>query len=300
MTYEIQNNIEDLEICAKECRAPGQAEAYRIRIDDKHFVVHDSVMTGRQLLNTAGLKPLEEHLIYLITWAGILEDIGLEETVDLRKREIVRFLTFKSDRSFRFELDSQRQDWGASLISEPTLKKLAGAPGDYRVWQEMRGEEDLLLETGAIVDLSQQGVERFYTGSDVTTAGLENEILPNADRRYIKDHELAIELIKEGNQSAAIVRKFTLPPKTFDATDVDVLILLPQGYPDTPPDMFYTWPWLKLVGTELLPHCADHAFAFGERNWQRWSRHSQEWRAGTDGIWTVLRRVDAALRTVRS
>ena len=300
MTYEIQDNIEDLEICAKECRVPGQAEAYRIRIDDKHFVVHDSVITGRQLLNTAGLKPLEEHLIYLITWAGILEDIGLEETVDLRKKEIERFLTFKSDRSFRFELDSQRQDWGASLISEPTLKQLAGAPDDYRVWQEMRGGEDILLEAGAIVDLSQQGVERFYTGSDDTTAGLESMKLPHSDQRYVEDHELAIELVKEGSQSAAIVRKFNLPPQTFDAADVDVLILLPKGYPDTPPDMFYTWPWLKLFGTESLPHCADRAFTFADRNWQRWSRHSQEWRAGTDGIWTVLRRVDAALRSVRS
>ena len=300
MTYEIQDNVEDLEICAKASRAPGQADAYRVRIDDKHFVVYDSIMTGRQLLNTAGLKPLEEHLIYLITWAGILEDIGLEETVDLRKREIERFLTFKSDRSFRFELDSQRQDWGASLISEPTLKQLAGAPDDYRVWQEMRGEEDILLETDAIVDLSQGGVERFYTGSDVTTAGLEREKLPRADQRYIKDHKLAIELVKEGSQSAAIVRELSLPPQTFDATAVDVLILLPPGYPDTSPDMFYTWPWLKLLGTELLPHCADHAFPFGDRNWQRWSRHSQEWRAGSDGIWTVLRRVDSALRTAHS
>ena len=300
MTNETQYNIEDLETCAKAGRIPGDADAYRIRIDEKRFIVNDPIMTGRQLLNTAEIKPIEEHLIYQITRGGILEDIGLEETIDLRKRGIERFLTFKSDRSFRFELDSQRQDWGASLISEPTLKQLAGAPKDYRVWQELRGEEDLLLETGAMVDLSQRGVERFYTGSDITTAGLESEKLPRADQRYIEDHALAIDLVKEGDQNAVIVRELDLPPQVFDAATTDILILLPSGYPDSPPDMFYTWPWLKLYGTESLPNYADHVFVFADRSWQRWSRHSQEWRAGIDGIWTVLRRIDAALRTAHS
>lgn len=300
MKNEVNENIEDLEACAKSGRIPGDADSYRIRIDDERHIVDDPVMTGRQLLNIAKRKPVEEHLIYLITRNGILEDIGLEESVDLRKRGVERFLTFESDRSFRFELDSQRQDWGASLISEPTLRKLANAPDDYRVWQELQNEEDRLLEFGAMIDLSQKGVERFYTGSDATTAGLESGNLPRADQRYINDHEMQIEIIQEGGQSAAIVRNLKLPNQIFNTTSADVLILLPAGYPDSPPDMFYTWPWLKLHGTETLPHCADHSFNFIGRNWQRWSRHNNQWRAGVDGIWTVLRRIEKALRNASS
>jgi hypothetical protein len=44
-----------------------------------------------------------------------------------------------------------------------------------------------------------------------------------------------------------------------------------------------------------FPKAADQPFAFEGRNWQRWSRHQDQWRPGVDGIWTMLRRIDAAL-----
>jgi len=59
--------------------------------------------------------------------------------------------------------------------------------------------------------------------------------------------------------------------------------------------MFYTVPWVKLMGKNVLPPCADQPHFFAGQTWQRWSRHNNEWRPGIDGIWSMLKRVDHAL-----
>ena len=74
-----------------------------------------------------------------------------------------------------------------------------------------------------------------------------------------------------------------------------MLILLPKGYPDVAPDMFYLTPWVKLIPSNTYPNKADRALNFAGQNWQRWSRHNKEWRPGVDGIWTMLKRVEDAL-----
>jgi hypothetical protein len=92
---------------------------------------------------------------------------------------------------------------------------------------------------------------------------------------------------------------WAFPPGKFDSSSGDLLILLPRGYPDCPPDMFYLNPWLRLTANAQYPYKADVAFDFGGVKWQRWSRHNNEWRQGVDGIWTMLKRVEHALEATR-
>lgn len=132
-------------------------------IDDRSFTSGDPVLTGRQLLMRAGKTPVEEHLVYWLGTDGILEEIGLDEPIDLRRPGTEKFLTFRSDRSFRFELDGKRQDWGASKIGEANLVRLAGGGKRLRIWQERKDTPDRLLKRGELVDLTPDGVERFYT-----------------------------------------------------------------------------------------------------------------------------------------
>ena len=75
----------------------------------------------------------------------------------------------------------------------------------------------------------------------------------------------------------------------------DVLIIIPSGYPDNRTDMFHLIPWVKLKNGNKYPNRADQAVIFNGQKWQRWSRHNNEWRAGIDGIWTMLKRVEHAL-----
>lgn len=119
--------------------------------------------------------------------------------------------------------------------------------------------------------------------------------LPAADAAYLNDKGIVYEEAQDGSQKAVILRAYLLPAGRFDRARADILILLPQGYPDVSPDMFYLVPWVRLTGANRFPKCADVPFTFSGQQWQRWSRHNTEWRPGVDGIWTMVKRIDTAL-----
>ena len=294
-------DIEDVAACVRAGRSPRSGVHYRIEIGDENLaytpaVIDDLVVTGRQIIEAAGKRPVDEHLVFQILKDGALENLRLEETTDLRAGGVERFLVFRAAESYRLELDGRVMEWGAPNIAEAVLRAFAGIPDNYNIWQERRGEEDLLLPRESRVDLTPKGLERFYTGVDQTTAGLTTSFLPEKDRRYLSDHGLAFEEIEHNGHKGVIFRNHTLPPDVFDHAAADVLTLLPSTWPDTGTDMFYVFPWVKLRRTGAYPQAANAAHQFAGRSWQRWSRHNNEWRRGRDGIWTVLRRIVAALR----
>jgi hypothetical protein len=121
------------------------------------------------------------------------------------------------------------------------------------------------------------------------------QFLPSKDREYLESHGFVFEEIEAGGQKGVVLREVVLPPGKYDVPKTDVLLLLPGGYPDAPPDMFYLYPWVRLAGVGRYPRAADQAVAFANLNWQRWSRHSDQWRAGRDGIWTMIKRFEHAV-----
>jgi hypothetical protein len=121
-------------------------------------------------------------------------------------------------------------------------------------------------------------------------------ILPETELAYLVDKGLAFEEHSEGGQHALVLKNYSLPSGKYDYESADVLILLPPGFPDAPPDMFYLFPWLKLKGGNY-PRAADVPHQFKGISWQRWSRHSNEWRAGRDGIAAYIKRIQNAIET---
>lgn len=119
-------------------------------------------------------------------------------------------------------------------------------------------------------------------------------VLPIRDRNYLIERGVAFEEV-DGNEKGVIFRDYTLPAGRFDQPKADILVLLPPGYPDVRPDMFFAIPWIKLSRSAQYPRAADQPHDFQGRRWQRWSRHNDQWRPGVDGIWTMLRRIDTAL-----
>ena len=120
--------------------------------------------------------------------------------------------------------------------------------------------------------------------------------LPSRCRRYLEEHGLIYEEAESGGQKGLILKQFALPKDKFDSAGADILILLPPGYPDAPPDMFYTMPWLRLVPGNRCPRAANLPIIFKDLQWQRWSRHNNAWRPGVDGIWTMVKRIETALK----
>ena len=111
-------------------------------------------------------------MVFQLLRGGVLEDLRATETVDLLNSGVERFLVFKGSASYRFELDGRVIEWGKPVISGLVLKKLAGVdPATYGVWLEVRGGDDKPVEDSELVDLAQEGLERFFTGIVQTTEG---------------------------------------------------------------------------------------------------------------------------------
>jgi hypothetical protein len=119
--------------------------------------------------------------------------------------------------------------------------------------------------------------------------------LPEQDRQYLRDRGLVWEEVVDGVSTGIILQNFCLPVGRFNVPTANILIVLPSGYPDVAPDMFYLMPWLQLLLNGSFPRATEAAFAFQQQSWQRWSRHNSEWRPGLDGIWTMMKRVEHAL-----
>jgi Prokaryotic E2 family E len=119
--------------------------------------------------------------------------------------------------------------------------------------------------------------------------------LPPADREYLIAKGIAFAEAVDGARKGLILRQRPLPSGRFDAPAADILIVLPPGYPDVAPDMFHLLPWVRLTHSHNYPRRADSPVRFLGQEWQRWSRHNSEWRPGTDGIWTMIKRVETAL-----
>jgi hypothetical protein len=146
--------------------------SYKIQVDQIPHTVNDPIVTGQQLLDLAGKRPSDQFLVYQVLPNGQMEGLRPDETVDLTRSGVERFLTYQSDRAFFFTLDGQKIEWPAPTITGRKLKDLAKVdPATYEVWQEVRGADDRAIEDRELVSLEAPGTERFFTGKKTTTEG---------------------------------------------------------------------------------------------------------------------------------
>ncbi|MEC7792448.1 MAG: multiubiquitin domain-containing protein [Pseudomonadota bacterium] len=170
-------DIENVMVCVTEGRKPRDHGPYMVKVGDHNLkfvdaVIDDPTPTGRQIIEGAGFRKAEEHLVFQVLRNGELEELRLEETTDLRLGQIERFLVFPSAESFRFDIDGKRLEWGHKVISGRVLKTLAGVdPSKFAVWQVIPGKDDILVGDTDLICLADAGLEHFFTGVPQTTEG---------------------------------------------------------------------------------------------------------------------------------
>lgn len=121
--------------------------------------------------------------------------------------------------------------------------------------------------------------------------------LPEFDRDYLLEKEYVFEEKIDANRNGLIIRDWILPTGKYNLETSDLLILLPNGYPEVRPDMWYFNPAILLAPSNKLAKQTQVNINFEGKAWQRWSRHypANEWRSGIDGIHTYLKKVQTAL-----
>jgi hypothetical protein len=115
----------------------------------------------------------------------------------------------------------------------------------------------------------------------------DRALLPEIDREFleIKGHDYSVQQV--GGELHLVIRGFEFP-STYSTQEADLMVKLPAGYPNAQPDMFWTFPDVKLANGNW-PLNGEHHETYGGRSWQRWSRHFQaQWRVGIDSLRTYL------------
>jgi len=112
--------------------------------------------------------------------------------------------------------------------------------------------------------------------------------LPPTDGAFLADRRIAHAIEVDGGMTCVIFPDWPVPPG-FDRDRADLLVRLPNGYPDVPPDMWWFSPAVKLADGRPAQATEATERHIG-RDWQRWSRHFQagQWRSGIDGLESYL------------
>lgn len=82
------------------------------------------------------------------------------------------------------------------------------------------------------------------------------------------------------NLDWVLFRAFPLPAG-WNAQFTELLILIPPGYPTTPPDNFYVRNGLKLLGGALPGNYSENQNVLGN-SWGQFSFHVQSWNPSFD------------------
>ena len=96
---EISDEIADLEDYARRGEAPPHCRGYKIKVNGDPFVVHDRYITGREVLELAGLTPPKDYTLRVKVAGQRPQKVDLNEKVDLRQPGIEKFKALPRDQT---------------------------------------------------------------------------------------------------------------------------------------------------------------------------------------------------------
>jgi Prokaryotic E2 family E len=112
--------------------------------------------------------------------------------------------------------------------------------------------------------------------------------LLSADKAFLELRGHAHEVHDEAGMTCVVLPSWNLP-SGLDRPAATLLVRLPAGYPDVPPDMWWFDPGLRRADGRAIEATQATEAHLG-RQWQRWSRHFQpgQWKSGVDGLESYL------------
>jgi len=90
----------EIEVYAREDRdVPREGVKYRFKVGNKLCTWDRPEITGKEILEQAGLTPVTEYQLNQKFKDGVVEPIGYEQEVDLSRKGLERFTYMKLDQT---------------------------------------------------------------------------------------------------------------------------------------------------------------------------------------------------------
>lgn len=181
-------------------------------------------------------------------------------------------------------------------ISGNGLYRFLAIGPEYDLYLEVRGRRDDVLVPRTDTTFDLKPGDHLYTAQASLNPGgcealLQERPLPTLDYDYLQDKEINYSCELVNGKVHLKIQNYEMP-QHYTTRFVELLIIIPPGYPNAQLDMFYTSPDVKLLNGNW-PLKADHHENFNGISWQRWSRHlNTGWRVGVDSLKTFLRGIE--------
>ncbi len=180
-------------------------------VNDTAVPIHDHTPIGRQILNAAQLHPIDDYALLQLNVDGGLEEVAPDEAIKLNPANQTIFFAFRTDRLFYFTLNDRKYPWDAT-IKESMLRKLANAQEDVDIWLMRADQPDKMILNGELVNLTGDGVERFYTRAKIWQLDVQGIIIDLTTSTIVVAKALELAGINP-NQPWTIILKVEGQPK---------------------------------------------------------------------------------------
>lgn len=96
---EIPDEYIDIEEFSKAGKEPPKGKKYLIRVDKAFYKVDVECMTGREILELAGKKPVERFQLNMKQRGGVVKKINYDEKICFSEPGVERFMTIPLDQT---------------------------------------------------------------------------------------------------------------------------------------------------------------------------------------------------------
>lgn len=189
----------------------------------------------------------------------------------------------------------------AESLTASEIRELAGKQDDYEVWKTVKAPDpegqlpkDDILVVGSI-EIKSGDRFRVVPPGTFGLIAVPDAISLAVDQ--LRELGLDASVVLVGTMTAVIIGGYPLP-KGWSKPTSQLLIKVPQSYPNGKPDMFWTNVDLTLAdGT--IPEKADRVEMINGKQWRRFSWHPSKWNPGTDDLTTFLQFINQRLALKR-
>lgn len=117
--------IIDLEAFTKEDKKPPHGKKYKVKVGDHYFIFDHHIVTGKEILEKAGIAPVECYWLYQKLKGCDFEKIDLAEPVDLAQGGIEQFVVRPTE-VFHYFVDGEPETTDLKEMTPNQILENAG------------------------------------------------------------------------------------------------------------------------------------------------------------------------------